>query len=1200
MDQTGSESYEVISPELEAALQAVEAEQNARASAASNEESAHSNETLPETFAETTVNEAEMQGEMAVEVMTQKASSVGEAEMWEEVEDMLTQNASSDGLPSAREQDVTPTASLEGISEIQKEEKVDANEQPIPIKAEPDMVREEEDEKADKSCSELESEEEHVDVTADTTEERTFVEQEPVKTMVDLSKMSPTPKAMKRCDSDAGASAASVRSDVVAETLSGMGFRRCQAKSDGNCLLLSVMAGAEITPQEAQDPDSFVLEKVALLRRGAMDLLESEAPIDGIPKTTFWAGEDFEPATSDFVHREMMPWRQEGFWLPDTPLRVGTFALSVALFIHRPVYVLHRLDDGHYSHLSRVYGARREDGELKHTPAKPHAPETVPTYEVLPTSDLLTKLNEIMSTLSGLPADKSVLTVIEYNGINHFDPWLLPLKDARVGERVVVIAKGRPACGGWRESTGMVADTSDSGHVLVATDGGIWRRAQAEQLHCERKLPNDLLTSPVVCGFTWPRRASAPLGMLLGYKHEHIISGMANAYHAHIVKQQSTDEFVRTRSQGVSKDTTSEQLRTYCIGDWVQYKDPYPNGEPIFATVVRIAVKTKTATAQGRNMLVLLGTMPTVDGKCQQATLFTASPHSWHRVIPIGAVCADIDSIEAPVMRVSDNELTSLNKSFLDRHAVELPPTMSNASRLAYGHPPMLTEALKHQKRREEQASKARVMKAKAETKKTSLEAAPEANKVAKGKRPASASSDAPSSRMRPQLTAPAAAAECHDQKKKRLQAAERLMPLKGAAVAKPATRAETRAETRVEAHADAESRADLNKAMAERHKAEAEAQRAQAEADVARAMAEEAMAKAETVRANAEMAKARAEKVRADMEKAQTEARMALAEADKAKASEAASHSSTVPSQCAVVEETAKAASVGQMLPTSSAGSGPAPGYGTRTRTLESGDDPDVGEPRCASTDGTPCLSASEDSVRHWHTLFASALSPDDASRHPIRTPCRSDNGSKMPPMSLGTPMGPTPTVCGGAATAAPMQAPTMMPVHAGSGCSMETPSHHGACCMSSIAGVSSHPQQGYRVEMHTPGYGIPMGPPGCWMQQTPPGCGYEMQPNGWPSMRVPMLPYSYNQVMQPAGAHFVTSPSWRHREQRDNNELEIITPPDLVRLRRDLAAAKAARNNTLSTSQEYPARHAAVAELEYDVERRERQEYARRKRSA
>lgn len=124
----------------------------------------------------------------------------------------------------------------------------------------------------DEACLKLESEEEHDDVAADTTGESTFLEHEPLKTVVDLSKMSPTPKAMKRCDSEAGASAASLRLriDVIAETLSFMGFRLCPAKSDGNCLLLSVMAGAEITPHEAQDLDTFDLEKVALLRRGAM------------------------------------------------------------------------------------------------------------------------------------------------------------------------------------------------------------------------------------------------------------------------------------------------------------------------------------------------------------------------------------------------------------------------------------------------------------------------------------------------------------------------------------------------------------------------------------------------------------------------------------------------------------------------------------------------------------------------------------------------------------------------------------------------------------------------------------------------------------------------------------------------------------------------------------------------------------------
>ncbi|KAL3927835.1 MAG: hypothetical protein SGPRY_002649 [Prymnesium sp.] len=133
-----------------------------------------------------------------------------------------------------------------------------------------DMVRDEEANQANETYLGLESEEEHDDVAADTTEESTFLELEPVKTVVDLSKIRPTPKAIKRYDSEAGASAASLRIDVIAETLSFMGFRLCQAKSDGNCLLLSVMVGAEITPQEAQDLDTFELEKVALLRRDAM------------------------------------------------------------------------------------------------------------------------------------------------------------------------------------------------------------------------------------------------------------------------------------------------------------------------------------------------------------------------------------------------------------------------------------------------------------------------------------------------------------------------------------------------------------------------------------------------------------------------------------------------------------------------------------------------------------------------------------------------------------------------------------------------------------------------------------------------------------------------------------------------------------------------------------------------------------------
>lgn len=93
-DRESSEPFEVISPELEADLQAVEAKQHSRASAASNKESAPPFDALQLTSAETAVNEAEVREEM--KAIATKESSVGEAEAWEKVKDilLLTQKAS--------------------------------------------------------------------------------------------------------------------------------------------------------------------------------------------------------------------------------------------------------------------------------------------------------------------------------------------------------------------------------------------------------------------------------------------------------------------------------------------------------------------------------------------------------------------------------------------------------------------------------------------------------------------------------------------------------------------------------------------------------------------------------------------------------------------------------------------------------------------------------------------------------------------------------------------------------------------------------------------------------------------------------------------------------------------------------------------------------------------------------------------------
>ena len=49
-----------------------------------------------------------------------------------------------------------------------------------------------------------------------------------------------------------------------------------------------------------------------------------------------------------------------------------------------------------------------------HSLAKPNAPETVPTFKLVSFADLIAKLR--VNPIS--------TSVIEFNGSNHFDPWL--------------------------------------------------------------------------------------------------------------------------------------------------------------------------------------------------------------------------------------------------------------------------------------------------------------------------------------------------------------------------------------------------------------------------------------------------------------------------------------------------------------------------------------------------------------------------------------------------------------------------------------------------------------------------------------------------------------------------------------------------------------------------------------------------------
>ena len=92
-----------------------------------------------------------------------------------------------------------------------------------------------------------------------------------------------------------------------------------------------------------------------------------------------------------------------------------------------------------------MYGARAADGSLLHSTAKPGAPETVPTLKLVPIAELVEQLR--VSPLA--------CSVLEFNGSNHFDPWLL--KPSLRAAAEAAVEAGESAEGGGKGA----ADTEE-------------------------------------------------------------------------------------------------------------------------------------------------------------------------------------------------------------------------------------------------------------------------------------------------------------------------------------------------------------------------------------------------------------------------------------------------------------------------------------------------------------------------------------------------------------------------------------------------------------------------------------------------------------------------------------------------------------------------------------------------------------------
>ena len=195
--------------------------------------------------------------------------------------------------------------------------------------------------------------------------------------------------------------------------LADVGFSKSKAKGNGDCYPLSVMAGFEITAAAALRPTADTTVRVRETREGSVGLLAGDGGFDGIEATVFRAGEDL-PGDSAAVLDAMDAWLQPGFWNSGNGNKSASFMLGVALHLDRPVAVLERKGKTVLNPV-KVYGARAASGELLHSVAKPGAPETIPTFKLVPVADLI-------ETLRANPISCSVL---EFNGSNHFDPWIL-------------------------------------------------------------------------------------------------------------------------------------------------------------------------------------------------------------------------------------------------------------------------------------------------------------------------------------------------------------------------------------------------------------------------------------------------------------------------------------------------------------------------------------------------------------------------------------------------------------------------------------------------------------------------------------------------------------------------------------------------------------------------------------------------------
>ena len=205
-------------------------------------------------------------------------------------------------------------------------------------------------------------------------------------------------------------------------------FVRRKAAGAGDCFFLAALAGAgnkitdnEIPARAALYPCARTMEKVMKLRKRCVALLAGDEKISGIPASTLRRNEGL-PQSSRAAGACLQGFLRNGFWAEvDHKGRCtngGLFATMVfatAVTLGRPIIVLERIG-GNMRTPIKVYGARSK-GCLRLT-----NPRRKPQMGTL-AAFILHNFEEVLEMMR--QAHHTPCSVMEWNGSDHFDPWVM-------------------------------------------------------------------------------------------------------------------------------------------------------------------------------------------------------------------------------------------------------------------------------------------------------------------------------------------------------------------------------------------------------------------------------------------------------------------------------------------------------------------------------------------------------------------------------------------------------------------------------------------------------------------------------------------------------------------------------------------------------------------------------------------------------